>query len=196
MFMWTSYILTDSKSTFFLQELCGPNCFMHVFPYAKEKKNSSQQTHKQKLLFLSYFRSYPWFVASLQGLTKVKRTDQCCEECVTAKGSCLYQGMVRYHGDIWNSTGCEFCTCTRGQVLCQRAECGRVECPQVSSHCMRDSMCAATVVSLWILSTNWIFWIKLYVKFSSNGPLNKKGMWNFPWSWVLHWMTLLILHLL
>nr|XP_046204305.1 extracellular matrix organizing protein FRAS1-like [Oncorhynchus gorbuscha] len=30
---------------------------------------------------------------------------------------------------MWNGTGCEFCTCERGQVLCQRAQCARVECP-------------------------------------------------------------------
>ncbi|XP_035766601.1 extracellular matrix protein FRAS1 [Neolamprologus brichardi] len=67
-----------------------------------------------------------------KGQTKVKRAGQCCDECAAAKGSCQYQGAVRYHGDMWNSTGCEFCTCSRGQVLCQRAECGRVECPQGS----------------------------------------------------------------
>ncbi|KAM7391087.1 hypothetical protein PAMP_021803 [Pampus punctatissimus] len=66
------------------------------------------------------------------GQTKVKRAGRCCDECAAAKGSCLYEGMVRYHGDMWNGTGCEFCTCDRGQVLCQRAECGRVECPQGS----------------------------------------------------------------
>ncbi|KAM7415601.1 hypothetical protein PAMA_017903 [Pampus argenteus] len=66
------------------------------------------------------------------GQTKVKRAGRCCDECAAAKGSCLYEGTVRYHGDMWNGTGCEFCTCDRGQVLCQRAECGRVECPQGS----------------------------------------------------------------
>uniref|UniRef100_A0AAX7USN5 Fraser extracellular matrix complex subunit 1 n=1 Tax=Astatotilapia calliptera TaxID=8154 RepID=A0AAX7USN5_ASTCA len=70
-----------------------------------------------------------------KGQTKVKRAGQCCDECAAAKGSCQYQGAVRYHGDMWNSTGCEFCTCSRGQVLCQRAECGRVECPQVNGTC-------------------------------------------------------------
>ncbi|KAF3695353.1 Extracellular matrix protein FRAS1 Precursor [Channa argus] len=69
-------------------------------------------------------------VATMEGQIKVKRTGLCCEECAAAKGSCLYEGTVRYHGEMWNSTGCEFCTCNRGQVLCQRAECGRVECPE------------------------------------------------------------------
>uniref|UniRef100_A0A673X419 Fraser extracellular matrix complex subunit 1 n=1 Tax=Salmo trutta TaxID=8032 RepID=A0A673X419_SALTR len=64
-----------------------------------------------------------------KGQTKVKRAGQCCDECVAAKGSCLYELTVRYHGDMWNGTGCEFCTCERGQVLCQRAQCARVECP-------------------------------------------------------------------
>ncbi|XP_036955362.1 extracellular matrix protein FRAS1 isoform X2 [Acanthopagrus latus] len=67
-----------------------------------------------------------------KGQTKVKRAGQCCDECTAAKGSCLYEGAVRYSGDMWNSTGCEFCTCNRGQVVCQRAECGRVECQQGS----------------------------------------------------------------
>lgn len=85
------------------------------------------------LLRLHSFIICKWhYPASKQGQTKVKRAGQCCDECAAAKGSCQYQGAVRYHGDMWNSTGCEFCTCSRGQVLCQRAECGRVECPQVS----------------------------------------------------------------
>lgn len=67
-----------------------------------------------------------------QGQAKVKRAGRCCDECAAAKGSCLYEGTVRYHGDMWNGTGCEFCSCSRGQVVCQRAECGRVQCPQVS----------------------------------------------------------------
>uniref|UniRef100_A0A3Q2PFS0 Fraser extracellular matrix complex subunit 1 n=1 Tax=Fundulus heteroclitus TaxID=8078 RepID=A0A3Q2PFS0_FUNHE len=66
-----------------------------------------------------------------KGLTKVRRVGRCCEECAPAKGSCLFQDAVRYHGDMWNGTGCEFCTCNRGQVLCRRAECGRVDCPEV-----------------------------------------------------------------
>ncbi|XP_017560623.2 extracellular matrix protein FRAS1 [Pygocentrus nattereri] len=65
-----------------------------------------------------------------KGQMKVKRPGQCCDECVSTKGSCLYEGAVRYHGDMWNGTGCEFCTCERGQVLCQRAECARLECPR------------------------------------------------------------------
>uniref|UniRef100_A0A8C7CEK8 Fraser extracellular matrix complex subunit 1 n=1 Tax=Oncorhynchus kisutch TaxID=8019 RepID=A0A8C7CEK8_ONCKI len=64
-----------------------------------------------------------------EGQTKVKRAGQCCDDCVAAKGSCLYELTVRYHGDMWNGTDCEFCTCERGQVLCQRAQCARVECP-------------------------------------------------------------------
>ncbi|KAF0034366.1 hypothetical protein F2P81_014432 [Scophthalmus maximus] len=77
-----------------------------------------------------------------QGQTKVKRAGQCCDECAAAKGSCLYEGAARYHGDMWNATGCEFCSCSRGQVVCRRAECGRGSelvhlpgkcCPECSS---------------------------------------------------------------
>ncbi|XP_035235651.1 extracellular matrix protein FRAS1 isoform X1 [Anguilla anguilla] len=63
-----------------------------------------------------------------KGQRKVKKEGQCCEECVAPKGTCHYQSTVRYHGEMWNGTGCEFCMCERGQVLCQRAECARVEC--------------------------------------------------------------------
>uniref|UniRef100_A0A672MQB1 Extracellular matrix protein FRAS1-like n=1 Tax=Sinocyclocheilus grahami TaxID=75366 RepID=A0A672MQB1_SINGR len=65
-----------------------------------------------------------------KGQMKIKRPGQCCEDCVSSKGSCLYEGIVHYHGDMWNGTGCEFCMCERGQVLCQRVECARMECPQ------------------------------------------------------------------
>ncbi|XP_023814674.1 extracellular matrix protein FRAS1 isoform X2 [Oryzias latipes] len=65
-----------------------------------------------------------------KGEAKVRRDGRCCEECVPATGSCLYQDAVRYHGDMWNVTGCQFCTCNQGQVVCRTAECGRVECPQ------------------------------------------------------------------
>ncbi|KAM8864960.1 extracellular matrix organizing protein FRAS1 isoform 2-T3 [Synchiropus picturatus] len=67
-----------------------------------------------------------------KGQVKVKRAGQCCEECVAARGSCLHEGVARYHGDMWNSSNCEFCSCTRGHVLCRRAECGRVQCPEGS----------------------------------------------------------------
>ncbi|XP_067084625.1 extracellular matrix protein FRAS1 [Osmerus mordax] len=65
-----------------------------------------------------------------KGQTKVKRAGRCCDECAVAKGSCLYKGVVRYHGDMWKGAGCEFCSCERGQVLCQQAQCAQVNCPQ------------------------------------------------------------------
>ncbi|KAM9823010.1 extracellular matrix organizing protein FRAS1 [Syngnathus typhle] len=69
-----------------------------------------------------------------KGQTKVRRAGQCCEECAAARESCLYRGLVRYHGDMWNDDdgGCEFCTCTRAQVVCHKAECARLRCPQGS----------------------------------------------------------------
>ncbi|XP_061672611.1 extracellular matrix protein FRAS1 isoform X3 [Syngnathoides biaculeatus] len=76
-----------------------------------------------------------------KGETKVRRTGQCCHECAAARGSCLYQGLVRYHGDMWNASACEFCMCNRGQVLCHRAECGRLHCPQGSELVHPSGMC-------------------------------------------------------
>ncbi|OWK55263.1 Extracellular matrix protein FRAS1 [Lonchura striata] len=62
------------------------------------------------------------------GQSKVQRPGKCCEECVSSKGSCLDGGTVRYHGEMWNSTRCDFCVCQEGQVTCQGAECAKVEC--------------------------------------------------------------------
>lgn len=94
---------------------------------ASSVSSAETNTRQTRCSFLFFF----FFVFFLQGQTKVKRAGQCCDECAVAKGSCLYEDAVRYHGDMWNGTGCEFCSCNRGQVLCRRAECGRVECPQV-----------------------------------------------------------------
>ncbi|XP_015220286.2 extracellular matrix organizing protein FRAS1 [Lepisosteus oculatus] len=63
-----------------------------------------------------------------RGQNKVKKVGLCCEECVSSKGNCLYDNSIHYHGEMWNSTGCEFCMCDQGQVLCQKAECARVDC--------------------------------------------------------------------
>ncbi|XP_053831515.1 extracellular matrix organizing protein FRAS1 [Vidua macroura] len=63
-----------------------------------------------------------------EGQSKVQRPGKCCEECVSSKGSCLDGGTVRYHGEMWNSTRCDFCMCQEGQVTCQGAECAKVEC--------------------------------------------------------------------
>ncbi|KAM4616687.1 extracellular matrix organizing protein FRAS1 [Polymixia lowei] len=87
-------------------------------------------------------------VTCQKGQTKVKRAGQCCSECAPAKGSCLYEGAVRYHGDLWNGTGCEFCTCERGQVLCQEAQCGRVECPQGEELVHLPGKCCPECVSM------------------------------------------------
>ncbi|XP_072289092.1 extracellular matrix organizing protein FRAS1, partial [Eucyclogobius newberryi] len=83
-----------------------------------------------------------------KGQSSVRRPGQCCEECVWPKGSCLYQATVRYHGDMWNAStvrhsrhACEFCSCDRGLVLCQRADCQQVLCPQGSELVFEESKC-------------------------------------------------------
>ncbi|XP_029574000.1 extracellular matrix organizing protein FRAS1 [Salmo trutta] len=83
-----------------------------------------------------------------KGQTKVKRAGRCCDECVAAKGSCLYELTVRYHGDMWNTTDCEFCTCESGRVLCQRAQCARVECPTGSELVHLPGKCCPECQSL------------------------------------------------
>uniref|UniRef100_A0A8C8VGV1 VWFC domain-containing protein n=1 Tax=Pelusios castaneus TaxID=367368 RepID=A0A8C8VGV1_9SAUR len=56
---------------------------------------------------------------------------QCCEECVSSKESCLYEGTIRYHSEMWKGPRCEFCTCDGGRVTCWNSECAKVECALV-----------------------------------------------------------------
>uniref|UniRef100_A0A8C8RJR6 VWFC domain-containing protein n=1 Tax=Pelusios castaneus TaxID=367368 RepID=A0A8C8RJR6_9SAUR len=59
---------------------------------------------------------------------KVQRPGKCCEECVSSKESCLYEGTIRYHSEMWKGPRCEFCTCDGGRVTCWNSECAKVEC--------------------------------------------------------------------
>uniref|UniRef100_A0A8C5X6E5 VWFC domain-containing protein n=1 Tax=Malurus cyaneus samueli TaxID=2593467 RepID=A0A8C5X6E5_9PASS len=63
-----------------------------------------------------------------QGENKVRRPGKCCEECVPSKGSCLDGSTIRYHGEMWNSSHCDFCVCQEGQITCRGAECAKVDC--------------------------------------------------------------------
>ncbi|XP_069782867.1 extracellular matrix organizing protein FRAS1 [Narcine bancroftii] len=83
-----------------------------------------------------------------KGQNGVKRFGHCCEECVPAKGYCQYEGVIRYHGEMWNVTGCEFCLCERGQVLCQLAECAKVECSRGDELQHLPGKCCPECVSL------------------------------------------------
>ncbi|KAG7246533.1 hypothetical protein CRUP_026359, partial [Coryphaenoides rupestris] len=87
-------------------------------------------------------------LVALQGESKARRAGQCCEECVATRGSCLYDGTLRYHGDMWNGTGCEFCSCERGQVVCRNAECGRLSCQQGQEVVHLQGKCCPHCVSM------------------------------------------------
>ncbi|KAM9330542.1 extracellular matrix organizing protein FRAS1 [Gastrophryne carolinensis] len=63
-----------------------------------------------------------------KGQTKIKHAGQCCDQCVSSKGSCTVDGTVRYHGELWNGSHCDYCFCDRGKVLCHPAQCSKVEC--------------------------------------------------------------------
>nr|XP_056711523.1 LOW QUALITY PROTEIN: extracellular matrix organizing protein FRAS1 [Euleptes europaea] len=63
-----------------------------------------------------------------KGENKVRRPEKCCEKCVPAEGSCVHEGSVRYHNEMWQGPRCEFCVCDTGQVACWNGECAKVEC--------------------------------------------------------------------
>lgn len=45
--------------------------------------------------------------------------------------SCKSEVPVRYHGDVWNISACEFCLCENGQVQCHKAMCEPLICELV-----------------------------------------------------------------
>ncbi|NXU54362.1 FRAS1 protein, partial [Turnix velox] len=81
-----------------------------------------------------------------KGESEVQRGGKCCQECVSSKGSCLYGGTVWYHGEMWNSTLCNFCVCVEGRVTCQEAECARVECAKSEELIHLDGKCCPECV--------------------------------------------------
>ncbi|XP_061195210.1 extracellular matrix organizing protein FRAS1-like [Saccostrea echinata] len=59
---------------------------------------------------------------------KVRRPGECCIECVSRQDSCKSEIPIRYHGDVWNISACEFCLCENGQVHCHKAMCEPLIC--------------------------------------------------------------------
>ncbi|XP_028305155.1 kielin/chordin-like protein isoform X2 [Gouania willdenowi] len=55
-------------------------------------------------------------------------SDVCCPLC----DSCLYEGVVTFHGQMFTrpSSPCERCTCVRGSVTCERLVCPPTHCAQ------------------------------------------------------------------
>ncbi|VDI42839.1 Hypothetical predicted protein [Mytilus galloprovincialis] len=58
----------------------------------------------------------------------ITRESECCSECILPKDTCTSERPARYHGDIWNVTDCEFCTCRQGKVQCFTAVCEPAIC--------------------------------------------------------------------
>ncbi|XP_069341542.1 extracellular matrix organizing protein FRAS1 [Eulemur rufifrons] len=82
-----------------------------------------------------------------QGQSRARRPGHCCEECVSSAGSCSHQGVVRYQDEMWTVLACEFCTCDRGRVTCQRAECAAVACAQGEELIHLDGKCCPECIS-------------------------------------------------
>ncbi|KAM4706664.1 extracellular matrix organizing protein FRAS1 [Discoglossus pictus] len=82
-----------------------------------------------------------------KGQTRIRRPGQCCEECVSSKGSCALEGSVRYHGELWNGSHCDFCMCDRGKVLCHKAQCAKMECSWGEELVHLDGKCCPECIS-------------------------------------------------
>ncbi|XP_010019626.1 PREDICTED: extracellular matrix protein FRAS1-like, partial [Nestor notabilis] len=82
-----------------------------------------------------------------KGENKVQHPGKCCQECVPSRGNCLYDDTLRYHGEMWNRTYCDFCVCDQGQVTCQEAECAKVECAKGEELIHLDGKCCPECIS-------------------------------------------------
>lgn len=57
---------------------------------------------------------------------------------------------VRYSGDIWNISDCEYCVCNQGNVQCHTAVCENIMCYQVSDNVLNNPFLALFAVCLYI----------------------------------------------
>lgn len=120
----------------------------------------------------------------------MQRPGKCCEECVSSQGNCLDGGTVRYHGEMWNGSRCDFCLCQQGKVTCQGAECAKVECDKVRKafFCQDGPVKSWGFIYLFISSPFFFF---LGLRHSKSQPcfvqsppktFHREGeqTWNFP----------------
>lgn len=66
----------------------------------------------------------------------ITRDGECCPECVPSQTACTDVEPVRYNGDIWNSSSCDYCVCKDGIVQCYTAICENIVCFKVNIYRM------------------------------------------------------------
>ncbi|KAM8939375.1 extracellular matrix organizing protein FRAS1 [Pelodytes ibericus] len=109
-----------------------------------------------------------------KGQTKIRRPGQCCEECASSKGSCISESLVRYHGELWNGSNCDFCMCDRGKVICQKAQCAHVECSWGEELVHFDGKCCPECV----LSTSYCIYKEQTAEYSHSDMSGIKHLMN------------------
>ncbi|XP_033117888.1 extracellular matrix protein FRAS1-like [Anneissia japonica] len=67
---------------------------------------------------------------------KIVRDGECCADCVSTEDYCEYDQTIKYHGEVWNVSSCQYCICTRGNIDCYKTDCDRILCRegQVLNH--------------------------------------------------------------
>ncbi|XP_076458587.1 LOW QUALITY PROTEIN: extracellular matrix organizing protein FRAS1-like [Babylonia areolata] len=81
-----------------------------------------------------------------QGEVAVTAAGRCCPTCVQRLGACHVKPM-RYHGDLWNISDCEFCMCQNGNVQCRTLACPNVQCGQGQVRVHSVGKCCAECVT-------------------------------------------------
>ena len=79
------------------------------------------------LLLHMQIRRYTYFKSEFYLITQLYYLLVCTSEI------CQSEKPIRYHGDLWNVTECEFCTCKHGKVQCFNAVCEPTICSEVFS---------------------------------------------------------------
>lgn len=54
---------------------------------------------------------------------------------------------MRFHGDVWNTSACEFCLCENGQVTCHTATCEPLFCELVNKKHSKECKLSFKVTS-------------------------------------------------
>ncbi|KAK7498552.1 hypothetical protein BaRGS_00010212, partial [Batillaria attramentaria] len=75
-----------------------------------------------------------------QGEVPVLEAGHCCPKCVSSAGVCDLEKPIRYHGDIWNISDCEFCMCHKGKVQCRTLACQSAQCGLASADCVGEML--------------------------------------------------------
>ncbi|KAL5018410.1 hypothetical protein ScPMuIL_004132 [Solemya velum] len=92
-------------------------------------------------------RECPQTIQCQQNERLITKEAECCPECVSDEAACSHEVPLRYSGDIWNISDCEFCVCNHGDVQCHTARCEHRQCNEYEVLRQEDDRCCPECVT-------------------------------------------------